>query len=67
MKSRHLRLIDEFTNTVKEPKRKKSSKALKSFHEMGIPSDRVAPGAPNPPMMSRGGKVKKPKMRHGQY
>jgi len=60
---------------------KKVPKARKSFDEECIPSDRVAPGAPNPPpgMYFEGGiakprtkeimnrKKKGAKFNHGQY
>ena len=44
----------------------------KSWNDLGIPSDRVAPGAPNPPpalgeLNLRTIKKSKSKMRHKQY
>jgi hypothetical protein len=60
---------------MKKPKHKYKSfegKPEKSWSELGIPSDRVAPGAPNPPpamgdVLGPKPIKKKPKMRHGAY
>lgn len=60
---------------VKKSENKTSFKPQKSWDEEGIPSDRVAPGAPNPPPPmgdiaadpNREKKKKSKKMRHGAY
>jgi hypothetical protein len=80
MKPRNLELMDEGYKGKMAPVKKKKFKErpelgpMKSWNEQGIPSDRVAPGAPNPPprMMSPAParwvkKKKSAKMRHGQY
>jgi hypothetical protein len=85
MKAKNLRLMDEGFGGVRQPvKRKRKRHAVverqdltpvKSFNDQPIPSDRVAPGAPNPPpqMLSPAPtrwikkKASKAKMKHGQY